>query len=76
MKNESIIDAYAFPGSSVYAPLQREGKFPDSRPAGQGIETEHFVPTAVAGLQALEDYLPKKLLEMNIKVGPCTGTQS
>jgi hypothetical protein len=67
-KSESIIDLYAFPGSSVYAPLQREGRFPDSRPKGKGIETEHFVPSAVAGLQALEEYLPKRLLKMKIKV--------
>lgn len=66
--SESIIDTYAFPGSSVYAPLQRDGRFPDSRPKGKGIETEHFVPSAMAGLQALEDYLPRRLLETKIKV--------
>lgn len=67
--SESIIDKYAFPGSSVYAPPQREGRFPDSRPKGKGIETEHFVPSAMAGLQALEEYLPKRMLEARIQVG-------
>eukprot|EP00892_Ulva_mutabilis_P003413 jgi/Ulvmu1/1443/UM011_0173.1 len=66
-KAESIIDAYANPGSRVYAPPQREGRFPDTRPKGRMIETEHFVPTALAGIEALESYLPKKLLEMKVK---------
>ena len=52
----------------MYAPVQRDGRFPDSRPKGKGIETEHFVPSAIAGIQALEDYLPEKLLETTIKV--------
>lgn len=72
--SESIIDTYAFPGSSVYAPLQRDGRFPDSRPKGKGIETEHFVPSAMAGIQALEEYLPKRLLETSIKVLPVAQT--
>lgn len=67
-KAESIIDAYAHPGSRVYAPLQREGRFPDTRPKGRSIETEHFVPSVLAGVEALESYLPKKLLEVKVKV--------
>lgn len=70
-KAESIIDAYAHPGSRVYAPLQREGRFPDTRPKGRTIETEHFVPSVLAGVEALESYLPKKLLEVKVKVWPC-----
>jgi hypothetical protein len=52
----------------VYAPLQRDGRFPDSGPKGKAIESEHFVPTSAAGLEALESYLPKKALDMTPKV--------
>lgn len=72
-KAESIIDAYAHPGSRVYAPPQREGRFPDTRPKGRLIETEHFVPTALAGLEALESYLPKKLLDVKVKACSSVG---
>jgi hypothetical protein len=67
-KELSIIDKYADPASGVYAPLQREGRFPDSRPKGRVIETEHFVPSSTAGLQALENFLPKGAKDMRIKV--------
>lgn len=62
------MDTYADAGSAVYAPLQRDGRFPDSRPQGKTIETEHFLPTNASGIDALEAFLPKGALEPRIKV--------
>ena len=67
-KQTSIIDKYANQASDVYAPLQREGRFPETRPQGQAIETEHFVPNNAAGLQALEAFLPSGALDTSFKV--------
>lgn len=67
-KEESVVDLYSNPGSRVYAPLQRAGRFPDSSPNGKAIESEHFVPTSAAGLEALEKYLPKAALDMTSQV--------
>lgn len=39
-KHKSMIDQYANFGSTVYAPVQREGKFPDKRPKGQEVQTQ------------------------------------
>lgn len=67
-KQTSIVDKYADQASGVYAPLQRDGRFPDTRPADRVIETEHFVPATAAGLQALENFLPRGALDTRIKV--------
>ena len=67
-KQASIVDQYADYSSEVYAPLQRHGRFPDTQPPRQAIETEHFVPGTSAGLQALERHLPVGALQPRIKV--------
>lgn len=64
----SIITTYSDMGSRAYAPLQREGTFPDSKPKGKEIITEHFAPSNATGLDALESFLPRRLLEMKPQV--------
>lgn len=66
-KAESIVDVYAHGGSRVYAPLQRDGRFPDAPPRGGAVETEHFAPSHEAGLDTLAQYLPKGALDVKPK---------
>ncbi|CAD7704327.1 unnamed protein product, partial [Ostreobium quekettii] len=48
------VQKYADSGSNIYAPLQREGRFPHSRPKGQEIATEAFQPQDLKRLGDLE----------------------
>uniref|UniRef100_A0A383WAB7 Cilia- and flagella-associated protein 91 n=1 Tax=Tetradesmus obliquus TaxID=3088 RepID=A0A383WAB7_TETOB len=74
----SIIDKYADFGSPVYAPLQREGRFPDAiKPsaavspaataAGAGArqlpDVQSLAPSSLAGLQELQASLPSRALQ-------------
>ncbi|GIL52182.1 hypothetical protein Vafri_8117, partial [Volvox africanus] len=58
----TIVERYANFGSGTYAPLQREGRFPESKPMGQEIETEGYEPASLKGLLELEAFLPTRLL--------------
>ncbi|GIL83565.1 hypothetical protein Vretifemale_12354, partial [Volvox reticuliferus] len=58
----TIVERYANFGSGTYAPLQREGRFPESKPMGQEIETEGYEPASLKGLLELEAFLPARLL--------------
>ena len=60
----SVIEKYADYGSSVYAPIQRDGKVT----LKQTIETEGFQPVSLQGLDELEAYLPSRLLNPSIGV--------
>ena len=73
-KRTSIVNKYADQASAVYAPMQRDGRFPDSRPEGRAIETEHFVPSTAMGLQALQNYFPKAALDINVQVRMSAAT--
>ncbi|GFR51855.1 hypothetical protein Agub_g14325, partial [Astrephomene gubernaculifera] len=57
-----IVERYANFGSGTYAPLQREGRFPESKPLGQEIETEGYEPSTLKGVVDLENFLPARLL--------------
>lgn len=52
---------------AVYAPVQREGRFPETKPAGQEIETEGFAPATLAALSDLETSLPAKMLNPKLR---------
>ena len=43
----TVVEKYANFGSSAYAPVQRDGRFPDSKPHGKTIETEGFQPATL-----------------------------
>lgn len=43
----TIVERYANYGSGTYAPLQREGRFPESKPLGKEIETEGYAPVTL-----------------------------
>jgi len=58
----AVVEKYAQYSSSMYAPLQREGRFPDSGPAGKPVETEGFAPATLQGLSELEATLPAKMI--------------
>jgi hypothetical protein len=55
---QTIIDDYASFASTVYAPVTREGKFPDTRPRGQEIDPKPFEPTTFHGILSLEASMP------------------
>jgi hypothetical protein len=63
-EKKSIIQKYGDFGSDVYAPLQREGRFPDSKPSGKEIEPEPFVPRTLNALYDLENSAPIRKLEV------------
>ena len=64
-----IIDKYSRYSSGVYAPLQREGRFPDTRPADQRINTRPYQPSNYSELLELEASLPKQHLLAKVQVG-------
>ena len=64
MQKKSIVQKYGDFGSDVYAPLQREGRFPDMRPQGKEINPEPFVPRTLNGIYELENSIPTKRLEV------------
>ncbi len=68
-----IIDRYSQYSSGVYAPMQREGRFPDSRPMDQRIDTRPYQPSTYAELLELEASLPQRHLMAKVQVreAPC-----
>ena len=64
-----IIDKYSRYSSGVYAPLQREGRFPDTRPVDQRIDTRPYQPSTYSELLELEASLPKRHLLAKVQVG-------
>lgn len=63
-----IIDKYSKFSSGVYAPMQREGRFPDTRPVDQRIDTRPYQPSTYAELLDLEASLPQRLLMAKVQV--------
>ena len=63
-----IIDKYSQYSSGVYAPMQREGRFPDTRPVEQRIDTRPFQPSTYAELLDLEASLPQRQLMAKVQV--------
>ena len=43
----TIVEKYANFGSSTYAPVQRDGRFPETARNGKPIETEGFQPATL-----------------------------
>jgi len=71
----SLVDRYADFASTVYAPVQREGRFPDSCPRGQEVETSAYQAHDVGALGALEASMPRGMTHARIQsptVGPTT----
>ncbi|MEW5301113.1 MAG: hypothetical protein WDW36_003993 [Sanguina aurantia] len=66
LQKPSIVERYVSYSSDVYAPMQREGRFPETKPQGKEIETEGYVPSTLAGVADLEAFLPARLLEPRI----------
>eukprot|EP00201_Polytomella_parva_P022574 CAMPEP_0175045130 /NCGR_PEP_ID=MMETSP0052_2-20121109/4223_1 /TAXON_ID=51329 ORGANISM="Polytomella parva, Strain SAG 63-3" /NCGR_SAMPLE_ID=MMETSP0052_2 /ASSEMBLY_ACC=CAM_ASM_000194 /LENGTH=444 /DNA_ID=CAMNT_0016308569 /DNA_START=41 /DNA_END=1371 /DNA_ORIENTATION=+ len=62
LHSQSRVEKYTDFGSSIYAPLQREGRFPEDPPNGLRIETEGFAPHTIQEVADLEAFLPQKLL--------------
>ncbi|GFH27627.1 uncharacterized protein HaLaN_25984, partial [Haematococcus lacustris] len=57
-----IVERYANYSSTTYAPVQREGRFPEAKPNGRLIETDGYQPVNLQGIADLEAYLPPRLL--------------
>lgn len=60
------------PRTAVYAPLQREGHFPDSQhgPRGQGAVPEPFAPQTLPALDGLMASVPRRMLVPKLQI-PC-----
>ncbi len=43
----SVVERYANFGSSAYAPVAREGRFPETKPRGKELETEGYSPATL-----------------------------
>lgn len=63
----TIVEKYANFGSTTYAPLQRDGRFPESKPLGKDVETEGYAPATLQGVMELESFLPARLLNPKIQ---------
>ena len=63
-----IIDKYSRYSSGVYAPMQREGRFPDTCPADQRIDTRPYQPSTYSELLELEASLPQRQLLAKVPV--------
>ena len=59
-----IIGDYANFGSKVYAPLQRDGRFPERRAPGDEIDPSQFLPADVKTTMSLERSLPPGTLKV------------
>eukprot|EP00227_Mantoniella_beaufortii_P019466 CAMPEP_0197584104 /NCGR_PEP_ID=MMETSP1326-20131121/6810_1 /TAXON_ID=1155430 /ORGANISM="Genus nov. species nov., Strain RCC2288" /LENGTH=1093 /DNA_ID=CAMNT_0043148417 /DNA_START=227 /DNA_END=3508 /DNA_ORIENTATION=+ len=57
-ETKTIVDDYATFSSTVYAPMTREGKFPDTKPVGNEIDPKPFEPTTYRGILELEVSMP------------------
>lgn len=68
VRKPGIIDKYSQYSSGVYAPMQREGRFPDTRPVDQRIDTRPFQPSSYAELLDLEASLPQRQLMAKVQV--------
>lgn len=66
LHKQTIVERYANFGSTAYAPVQREGRFPEAKPQGKTIETEGYQPVSLPGVLELENYLPARLLNPKI----------
>eukprot|EP00195_Chlamydomonas_chlamydogama_P000588 CAMPEP_0202922768 /NCGR_PEP_ID=MMETSP1392-20130828/78098_1 /ASSEMBLY_ACC=CAM_ASM_000868 /TAXON_ID=225041 /ORGANISM="Chlamydomonas chlamydogama, Strain SAG 11-48b" /LENGTH=1175 /DNA_ID=CAMNT_0049616413 /DNA_START=82 /DNA_END=3609 /DNA_ORIENTATION=- len=64
LQKPTVVERYANFGSNTYAPVQREGRFPDNKT----IETEGFQPVTLQGISELESHLPARLLNPKIHV--------
>ena len=64
-KKKTIIQKYGDFGSEVYAPLQREGRFPDSSAHGPKLDPEPFVPRTLTSLYELEASAPTRKFEVS-----------
>jgi len=63
-----IIGEYADMGSRVYAPVQREGKFPDKPEVAQRFEVPRGeLLGTIRGLQELESTIPKSLTQTSVQ---------
>lgn len=69
VKKKTIIQKYGDFGSDVYAPLQRDGRFPDVKPQGKDIDPEPFVPRTLNSLYDLENSVPASKFE--VRHFPC-----
>ena len=67
-RRPGIIDKYSQYSSGVYAPMQREGRFPDTRPVDQHIDTRPFQPSSYAEVLELEASLPQRQLVAKVQV--------
>ncbi|KAK9815791.1 hypothetical protein WJX72_009513 [[Myrmecia] bisecta] len=63
----TAVERYGDYASSVYAPFQREGRFPDSHPKGQNINTDPFQPATLHAVLDLEASLPRRALQPRIR---------
>lgn len=68
VRRPDIIDKYSEYSSGVYAPMQREGRFPDTRPVDQRIDTRPFQPNSYAELVELEASVPQHRLLAKVQV--------
>lgn len=59
-----IIAEYADYGSKIYAPLQRDGRFPESRPRGQEIDPLRYIDTSKRAVLQLDQTLPPGTLKV------------
>lgn len=66
LQKPTIVEQYANYGSTKYAPVQREGRFPETKPMGREIETEGYQPATLPAVLELESYLPARLLNPRI----------
>ena len=55
--------------------MQREGRFPDTRPVDQHIDTRPYQPSTYAELLDLEASLPQRLLmaKVQVRLVPCAN---
>ena len=61
--SKTLVDDYATFSSTIYAPMTREGKFPDTKPQGQEIDPKPFEPTTYRGILELEASMPASATE-------------
>lgn len=63
-----IIAEYANFGSKVYAPLQREGRFPESHPKGAEIDPSRYLDQSKRAVMTLERTLPPGTLKVKAEL--------
>ena len=63
-------DEYADYGSQIYAPVQRQGRFPETQPRGKEIDPSPFEPASLRQLDDLHETLGPSRLHATVKVPP------